>query len=103
METTRAKRIMKKYVSKFTNKSLQHALERIQDVVYWTEWVNQLGKVGEMGLIQWKSIKKDIIDYLVNLQSSLQVIKYDNFSESEFHMMLKMLLKKIKKQIIVCY
>jgi hypothetical protein len=95
MERINPKRMMKNYQSKFTNKQLKNSLARIQDVVYWTEWINHLGKVGELD--KWKKTKKEIIDYLIDLQDSISEIKYEDFSKLEFHHMLKKLLKKMKQ------
>lgn len=73
-------------------------IKLIQDLNKFNESFDEISKVSDIGQ-RWKSIKKNIVDYLVNIENSFENLKFDEVSELEFHTMLENILKNTKKSI----
>jgi len=70
-------------------------VKTIQDLIQFNESVNQIGKVAEIGQ-GWKSLKKNMVDYLVNLENTFGQLNFSDISAIEFHTMLQNILQKTK-------
>jgi Glu-tRNA(Gln) amidotransferase subunit E-like FAD-binding protein len=82
----------------FRIKISKDPIQTIQDLIQFNESIDHIGKVADIGK-GWKGLKKNMMDYLINLENSFSTLIFTEISEDEFHTMLEHLLKNTKKAL----
>jgi hypothetical protein len=81
----------------FRVRTSKDPIQTIHNLIEFNEAVNQMERVSEIGP-RWKSLKKNIIDYLVNLENNFSKLEFSEISELEFHTILENILESTKNE-----